>query len=260
MTETEILPAGEGEELPEGLPRPRRWWIAGVVLLVAGALLATFIPGLIPRERTGSGTGFVVAEGGYILTAAHVVREATEITVHWDGRAHSATVIAISADHDLALLVSANLPPAPVATLAERRPELGARVITVGHPGGALRPRAHSTTVAGVGWWAVGAEGAVVRDLIVTHDPFRRGSSGAPLADDCGQIVGVVTGSVTDASGEEFGFAVSIQRAADWLADRGMTLPVAPERPSSPLNESEVVSLLSPSVVRIEARLRPGSP
>ncbi len=257
MTEDEVPPVEE--KLPEPPPRPRRWWVVGIVLVVAGALLATFVPGLLPREGTSSGTGFVVAEGGYVLTAAHVVLGATEITVYQDGRGYAASVAALSTDHDLALLSTADAPPMPVAVLAKGRPEFGDTVITVGHPAGSARPTARSTSVAGVGWWAVGPEGAVLRDLIATQDPFRRGYSGAPLVNDRGQVVGVVTGSVTSTSGKEFGFAVSIQRAADWLADRGMTLPLATGDLIAPLDEAEVVSRINPSVLRVEARFPPGT-
>lgn len=261
MNEEQPLPEAWEEPLPEPevQPRPRRWWVVGIVLVVAGALLATFVPGLLPREGTSSGTGFVVAEGGYVLTAAHVVLGATEITVYQDGRGYAASIAALSTDHDLALLSAADAPPMPVAALAKGRPEFGDTVITVGHPAGSARPTTRSTSVVGVGWWAVGPEGAVLRDLIATQDPFRRGYSGAPLVNEAGQVVGIVTGSVNAPGGGELGFAVSIHRTVDWLAGWGMTLPLGSGTPSVPSREGEVVDLISASVVRVEARLPPGA-
>ncbi len=253
MAEGEVFPIQEEEE-SLGVPsRPRRWWVAGVVLMVAGALLATVIPGLLPQERTGSGTGFVIAEGGYVLTAAHVVRGATEVTVRWEGRGHRATTIAVSAEHDLALLLMEDAPPIPVATLAKDRPGFGDVVTAVGHPTGAAQPIALTTLVVGVGWWAVGPEGTVLRDLIATQEPFRPGYSGAPLVTEAGQVVGIVTGSLTSRNGQELGFAVSISRAADWLAGRGMPLPLVLG------SETANVDLISASVVRVETRFPPGS-
>jgi len=259
MTEGEFLPAGGGAEVPEIPPRPRRWWVAGLTLLLVGALLATFIPGLLPREGTGSGTGFALAEGGYVLTAAHVVRGAAEISVYWEGRGYAASIIALSTDQDVALLVSDTLPPVPVVLLAGMQPEFGDPVTAVGHPGGAPRPTALSTSVAGIGWWAVGPEGAVLRGLIATRDSFRRGYSGAPLVNGRGQVVGVVTGSMTAASGEQFGFAVSIHRVVDWLSDRGIGLPTGSGDLLPPMEESEIVARLTPSVFRVEARFPPGA-
>lgn len=259
MTEDEAFPA-DGDALPETPPRPQRWWIAGIALAVAGALLATFIPGLLPRERTGSGTGFVIAMGGYILTSAHVVRGATEITVHWSGRGYNASIVTLNSDYDLALLVCDSLPPVPAVAVAGGRPELGDPVTAVGHPGGTRHPTARSTTVAGVGWWAVGADGNVLRDLVATDDPFRPGYSGSPLVNEAGHVVGIVTGSVTSGTGKQFGFAVSIQQAAGWLAGRGMALSLESERPASALREADLLSRVAPSVVRVESRLPPGSP
>ncbi|MGD9840681.1 MAG: S1C family serine protease [Candidatus Bipolaricaulis sp.] len=247
---------------PEGEPQPlspRRWWVPFLSLLLAGALLATFIPGLLPRERTGSGTGFGIAAGGYVLTAAHVVRGASEIAVYWEGQRHRATAIALSPDHDLALLVMDNAPPLPVASLALDRPKVGDAVVAVGHPTGAAQPLALPTHVVGVGWWAVGPETTVLRDLIATQDPFRPGYSGAPLLNEAGQVVGIVTGSAAAEGGPEVGFAVSIHRAVDWLAGRGMALSLASGGSSLSLREGEALDLIGPAVVRVEARLPPGS-
>lgn len=252
MTEDEVLPVEE--EAPEVPPRPRRWWVPVLVLLLAGTLLTLYIPGLLPRERTGSGTGFAVLDGGYILTAAHVVRGATEIVVRWDGRGYRATAIATSADHDLALLFVETAPPIPPAPLADQGPEIGDRVTAVGYPSGSTRPIPLSTEAVGVGWWVMGPHGAVLRDVIATKNAFRPGYSGSPLVNEAGQGVGIVTGSVNAPGGGELGFAVSIHQAVDWLAQRGMTLPVASGGPA--VREAKILS----SVVRIEARFPPGPP
>lgn len=259
MTDEDLPVEGEGE-LPEAPPRPRRWWVAGLALLVAGALLAAFIPGLLPREKTGFGTGFVISPWGQVLTAAHVVEGATEITVHWDGRGYRAIPVALSAELDLALLLVEGAPPLPVAALAGERPGQGEALAAVGHPGGAIRASSLSTRVAGVGWSVV-SDGTVLRDLIATTDPFRPGYSGAPLVNAAGQVVGIVLGRLNygSASGPQFGYAVSIHRAADWLAGRGMALSFAPGEPSIPRGQAEVLELVVPSVVRIETRLPPGT-
>ncbi len=259
MTEDEAFPVERGEP-PEARPRPRQWWVAGVALAVAGVLLATLVPGLLPREKTGSGTGFAITPHGHVLTAAHVVQGATEVTVYWAGRGYRATTVAVSVEHDLSLLLLEDAPPIPPVALASDRPAVGDPVMAIGHPTGAVQLAFLSTHVAGVGWWAVGPEGTVLRDLIATADPFRRGYSGAPLANGAGEVVGVVTGSVTSQSGRKFGFAASIGQAVDWLTRRGMALPLSSRRPSFELREGEIGTLLAPSVVRVEARFPPGSP
>ncbi|MFH1609198.1 MAG: serine protease [Candidatus Bipolaricaulota bacterium] len=259
MNEEQPLPEAWEAPLPEVQPRPRRWWVPFLVLVVAGALLAMFIPGLLPQERAGSGTGFVIAEGGYILTAAHVVRGADEITVRWEGRRYRATTVATNTEHDLALLLMEDAPPMPVAVLGRDPPELGDEATAVGYPTGTARSTSLTTSVAGLGWWAVGPDGTVLRDLIATREPFRPGYSGAPLVNASGEVVGVVTGSLTATSGREFGFAVSIRKAAEWLRTRGVTLPVTSGKPDITLSGTEIAGIIGDSVVRVEVHFPPGT-
>jgi len=261
MNEEQPLPEAWEEPLsePEVQPRPRRWWVPLLVLALTGSLLAVYIPGLLPQQRSGSGTGFVIAEGGYVLTAAHVVRGADEITVRWEGRRYRATTVAMNTAHDLALLLVADAPPMPVVVLGVDPPDLGDEATAVGYPTGTARATSLTTTVAGLEWWAVSPSGGVLSDLIATREPFRPGYSGAPLVNASGEVVGVVTGSLTATSGREFGFAVSIRKAAEWLAWRGVTLPITSGRPEITLSGAEVARAVGDSVVRIEVRLPPRS-
>lgn len=261
MTEEHPLPEAWEEPLsePEIQPRPRRWWVPLLVLALAGVLLADYIPGLLPQQRSGSGTGFVIAEGGYVLTAAHVVRGADEIAVRWEGRRYRATTVAMNTEHDLALLLVADAPPMPVVVLGAGWPELGDEATAVGYPTGTARATSLTTTVAGLGWWAVSPRGDMLSDLIATRDPFRQGYSGAPLVNASGEVVGVVTGNLTATSGQEFGFAVSIREVVPWLARRGVTLPVTSEATGITLSGTEVARAVGDSVVRVEVQLPPGS-
>jgi len=256
MTEEWEIPLPGEEERAGPTPRPGRWWVALVVLAVAGAFLANLFPGFLPRERVGSGTGFVIAEGGYVLTAAHVVAGATEITVRGDRRWLRAITVATSTERDLALLRVEEPLPMPVAVVARDRPKLGEVVTVVGHPARSARPIVLSTHVAGVRWSAAGPEGTVLRDLIATQDPFQPGYSGAPLVNAFGEVVGVVAGNLTRTGGLTYGFAVSIQRAAAWLAGHGVRFLF--RQPSAPLSETELADLIGASVVQVQARTPTG--
>lgn len=255
MTELDGLPLGE--EIPEVPPRPRRWWVVGLVLVVAGAVLATFIPGLLPRESTGSGSGFVVAPG-YVLTAAHVVQGAREITVYGEGRRYRASTVAESPDLDLALLRVGGGLLLPAAPLAADPPWPGEEVAAVGHPAGAVRPVVLSTRVAGTGLSVV-SDGTLLRDLIATTDPFPAGYSGSPLVNAASQVVGVVLGrlSYRDGSGPELGYTLSVHQAAQWLTSQGGGFFLVSGVPPGPLREEEILTQVGPSVVRVEARLPP---
>ncbi|MCX7750323.1 MAG: serine protease [Candidatus Bipolaricaulota bacterium] len=243
------MPEGEiplEEEVPER-PRPRRWWIPAVALLVAGTLLALLIPGLLPREGTGSGTGFVVGDG-YVLTAAHVVEGAREIAVYREGRRYPATSVAVNPGEDLALLRVEGLPslsPLPWAPGSV----VGERGVAVGYPHGSSQPVARWTAVAGVG-------GSGARGAVYTTDPFAKGSSGAPLVNASGHVVGIVTGNVAS-GGDEFGVATPASRAAAWL--RSLGVPVEISLAGDPLPPAEVEARTRASVLRVEARLPPGA-
>ncbi len=243
----EELPLPE-EAIPEA-PRPRRLWVPALVLLVAGSLLALLIPGLLPREGTGSGTGFIVGEG-YVLTAAHVADGAVSITVYRDGRPYRATVVEANLLDDLALLSVERLPGLSPLPWAPRLEGVGDPVVAVGHPHGTAHPVARWTAVAGLGG------SGPLRLVLYTADPFAKGYSGAPLVDRAGQVVGVVTGNVST-SGVEFGMATPASRAASWLAGLGVSLPLAFGGDSLP--QSEVEARVQGSVVRIEARFPPGA-
>lgn len=256
MTEPNGLPLGE--EIPEVPPRPRRWWVGGLVLLLVGAVLATFIPGLLPRESTGSGSGFVVSPG-YVLTAAHVVRGAREIVVYGGGRRYRALTVAENPDLDLALLRVEGGLSLPAAPLAVDLPWPGEEVAAVGHPAGAVQPLVLSTRVAGTGLSVV-SDGTLLRDLIATTDPFSPGYSGSPLVNAAGQVVGVVLGRLSsrDGFGPGLGYALSAHRAAEWLTAQGGAFSLVYDRPSGPLREAEILTQVGPAVVRVEARLPPG--
>lgn len=243
----EELPLPE-EVVPES-PRPRRLWVPALALLVAGALLALLIPGLLPREGTGSGTGFVVGEG-YVLTAAHVVDGAVSITVHLGGRPYRANVVEANPRDDLALLWVERLPRVAALPWAPRLEGVGDQVVAVGHPHGTGSPAARWTAVAGMGG------SGPLRLVLYTADPFAKGYSGAPLVDRAGQVVGVVTGNVAS-GGVELGVATPASRAAPWLAGLGVPLPLS--FGGDPLTPSEVEARIQGSVVRIEARFPPGA-
>jgi S1-C subfamily serine protease len=230
-----------------------------LVLVVAGALLVAFVPGLYLQERVGSGTGFVIGEAGYILTAAHVVRGARQVTVEWAGRRYRAAVVATTADHDLAVVAVAGARPMPRAVLGNSDfVHIGDEVTAIGYPEGRAWPTALTTEVLGVGWRAIGPEDAVLTDLLAVRDPFRAGYSGAPLVNASGEVVGVVAGNLSTGGGQEAGFAVSVNLARVWLAGRGISLPPVASSQGVALSPAEVVQAVQRSVVRIEVQVPRG--
>jgi serine protease Do len=137
----------------------------------------------------GHGSGVVIADG-QVLTSAHNLRR-EEITVSFaDGRRESGTVAGVDSDLDLAVL-SVDTGDAP-AVRWEPGDELGigAPVVALANPGG-RGLRATLGFVSSGGRSFRGPRGRRIRGAIEHTAPLPRGSSGGPLVDPEGNLVGI---------------------------------------------------------------------
>jgi S1-C subfamily serine protease len=198
-------PASAG--LPETVARVKR------SILGIGTVQATRRP---PGQFTG--TGFVVGDGRYAITNAHVVpakidRENREVLAVLTGAGaqegvREATVVSTDPDHDLALL-SFKGSPLPALKLAEsERVREGERYAFTGFPLGmalGMRPVTHQALVGAITPVAIPQYSArtldpkLVQRLGAPYDVFQLdataypGNSGSPLYDpETGQIVGII--------------------------------------------------------------------
>jgi serine protease Do len=174
--------------------------------------------GGVPREedhpgegfrRRGTGSGFIVAPEGYVVTNHHVILDADQIEVVLkDGRTYPATVIGQDAYTDLALLkidADADLPALPMGDSDSLA--VGQWVVAIGSPYGLSQ----SVTIG-----IVSAKGRVIGsgpydDFIQTDAAINPGNSGGPLVDLQGTLVGINTAIV--ASGHGIGFAIPVNLA-----------------------------------------------
>jgi S1-C subfamily serine protease len=135
------------------------------------------------------GSGVVIADG-QVLTSAHNLRR-EEITVSFaDGRRESGTVAGVDSDLDLAVL-SVDTGDAPAVSW-EPGDELGigAPVVALASPGG-RGLRATLGFVSSGGRSFRGPRGRRIRGAIEHTAPLPRGSSGGPLVDPEGNLVGI---------------------------------------------------------------------
>ena len=136
----------------------------------------------------GQGSGFIVSNDGLILTNAHVVKEAKEVTVRLaDRREYAAKVLGVDATTDIAVLrITAK--DLPTVRLGDPKALMvGDPVLAIGAPYG-LEQTATSGIVSAKGRSLPG-DAAV--PFIQTDAAVNPGNSGGPLFDAAGNVVGI---------------------------------------------------------------------
>jgi len=229
--------------------------LALLALGVALALLALFIPGLLPRPQTGWGSGFLV-DPGHVVTCAHVIEDAGRVSVELDGRWHTVSVTAVSRERDLALL-ALDAPTDRQGIALGRPPALavGDDVVAVGFSAGIPLAVVAAGRVQRVGQNLFTPEGHVLYGLVVVSAAFRGGMSGSPLLDMRGRVVGVVGGTLASSSEEPLGYAIGIASLRTWLGRFELDLDTAAPVPLS--GPEDAASAARDVLVRVEARRTP---
>jgi S1-C subfamily serine protease len=135
-----------------------------------------------------AGSGVVVGDG-QVATVAHAIRRGEPTITFADGRHAESTIAGVDRDANLAIL-AVDTGDAPVVELGDERPSLGAPVLALADPGGrGLRTSLGFVTVAERG--LRGPRGRRLHGAIEHSAPLPRGSSGGPLADADGHVLGL---------------------------------------------------------------------
>jgi len=159
----------------------------------------------------GLGSGFIVSADGYILTNAHVVDKATEVTVKLtDRREFRAKVIGVDKKSDIAVIKIAakNL---PVVTIGNAdKVQVGEWVLAIGSPFGF-----ENSVTSGI----VSAKSRSLPDenytpFIQTDVPVNPGNSGGPLFNMNGEVIGINSQIFSETGGYQgLSFAIPINIA-----------------------------------------------
>jgi serine protease Do len=136
----------------------------------------------------GLGSGFIISSDGLVLTNAHVVREAKDVTVKLsDRREFTAKVLGIDTTTDIAVL-RIDAKDLPVVRLGDPKSlEVGDPVLAIGAPYG-LEQTATQGIVSAKGR---SLPGDAVVPFIQTDAAVNPGNSGGPLFDGSGSVVGI---------------------------------------------------------------------
>jgi S1-C subfamily serine protease len=184
----------------------------------------------LPSRRTDgmlTGSGFVLDGDGHIVTAAHLVRAASDVRVSIGGRSLPARVLGVDSSNDLAVLV------VPTAGVDLQPLDLGdSDVVRVGDPAivlgrtAGLAATLTSGTVSARQPSVAAPGGAAVEDALQIDAPLHEGDSGGPLLDTSGRVTGVNTRMVTS-TGDTVDIAIPINTVRRILPQlSGKTLKV----------------------------------
>ena len=172
--------------------------------------------------RVVRGAGFIINTSGQIATAYHVVEAAASIRLmSADGRSSAARVASFDSPYDLAVLTADVPPAAPPLVLSSIALTPGVPVVAIGYPFG----------------HAFSASAGIISGLDRTYDPLtphgflqhdaalNPGSSGGPLLDANGQVVGI-NAAIPNGRRSDVGVGFAIpatiaQRVLKALLDKG---------------------------------------
>jgi len=173
------------------------------------------IPDMGPRERQfqSAGSGVIFdAKNGYIVTNAHVVDNATEITVTLqDSRDLRATVVGSDVPSDVAVLKVAPENLVQIALGDSGKLEQGDFVVAIGNPFG-LQHTVTSGIVSGLGRSGINPDG--YEDFIQTDASINPGNSGGALVNLRGELVGINSAILSRSGGNiGIGFAIPVNMA-----------------------------------------------
>jgi len=160
------------------------------------------------RKATGTGSGLIITEDGYIMTNNHVIQNASKIKVTTkDEKEYNAKLIGKDKYSDLAIIKidEKNLKPAKLGDSSKIRP--GQWAIAVGSPQGLA-----NTVTLGI----VSALSREIPELsninfIQTDAAINPGNSGGPLLSINGEVIGINTAIL--GSAQNIGFAIPINTA-----------------------------------------------
>lgn len=165
-------------------------------------------------QQRGGGTGVIVSDDGYIMTNAHVVRNADEVEVTLaDERKFEAEIVGRDDKTDIAVLKIEAVDLVPARLGDSDRTRVGQWVMAFGSPFGL-----HQTVTAGI----ISATGrdrvgiAEYEDFLQSDAAINPGNSGGPLVNLRGEVIGINTAIASRSGGYMgIGFAIPVNMASE---------------------------------------------
>lgn len=198
--------------------------MASVAARVAPSTVAVEVGSFL---ASGSGSGVVYGDNGYIITNNHVIEAGSDVAVVFtDGARFPAEVIGSDPVTDIGVLRVDRADLVPIDIGSSDSLTIGEPTVAVGNPLGLEGgPTVTSGIVSALDRSLAIPGEEVLYGLVQTDAPIAPGSSGGALVDAAGQLVGITTAiAVSDVGSVDLGFAVPTDIAigiANDLIDTG---------------------------------------
>lgn len=171
---------------------------------------------IVTAGRSGrKGSGFNISESGHIITNCHLLEGADSVSVFFPEKgSHRAVDWFCAEDDDLAVILLEDEELPYVDLSRGPQPEIGDRLIIIGNPlgfSGVVMPG----ELTGYGRFSASGEAA-----LEIKAPIQAGSSGSPVFDGEGKVVGVIFASLaSNEEGDSKGLAVPVSRVHSLLEE-----------------------------------------
>ncbi len=173
----------------------------------------------VARQESGTGSGVIISDSGYIVTNNHVVADAKRVRVRLnDNSAYDAKVLGTDPRSDLAVIQipAKNLQPAEIGT--SKNVQVGQWVLAVGNPLGFDNTVSVGVVSSMKRNLPIGDQGMV--DAIQTDAAINPGNSGGALCNSQGQLIGINAAIASGNGGSVgIGFAIPVDRVKEVVSD-----------------------------------------
>lgn len=160
----------------------------------------------LPGEIS-TGSGFFISSDGFLITNHHVIAKAGEIIITTpDGTLNNAEIKGFDPATDIAVLKVKGKNFSPLTFGNSDKLHVGQLVVATGNPYG-FQHTVTAGVVSALGRTIRSQSGRLIDDVIQTDAALNPGSSGGPLLDSSGKVIGVNTAIIRQAQG--ICFAVS---------------------------------------------------
>ena len=190
--------------------------------------------------KAGHGSGYVFSDDGTIVTNYHVIRGATSLNVRLTSGASYRvnSIVGYSIEHDVAILQVSGASVAHLPTQDVEHTKVGDKVVAIGTPLGL-----ESTVSEGII--------SAMRDMGGTHiiqttTSISPGSSGGPLLNEYGKVIGLTTAQMRD--GQNLNFVMSARHITE-LMERKRPIEL-----SEMLSETQTTTPIAANTFSVPAR------